>query len=53
MTDNSLQSIAGALNKSDHTTVIHGEKKIKNDLQKNESLKNTVDILIKKINPPK
>lgn len=53
MTSNSLQVIGTALGKNDHTTIIHGEKKIKKDLQTDESLKNTIDILIKKINPPK
>lgn len=53
MTDNSLQAIGNALGKKDHTTIIHGENKIENDMKKDESLKNTIDILIKKINPSK
>lgn len=53
MTDNSLQVIGTALGKNDHTTIIHGEKKIKKELETDESLKSTIDILVKKINPPK
>lgn len=53
MTDNSQQAIGKALCRNDHTTVRHGIKKIENDIQTDESLKNTIDILIKKINPPK
>lgn len=41
-----------SLGKKDHTTIIHGEKKISDDLKHDENLKNTIDILIKKINPP-
>lgn len=53
MTSNSLKSIATALDRKDHTTIIHGENKIKTDIETDESLKNTIDILIKKLNPPK
>jgi len=52
MTNNSLQIIGSALGKNDHTTILHGEKKIKSELQTDEALKNTIDVLIKKINPP-
>ncbi|HIT06446.1 MAG TPA: chromosomal replication initiator protein DnaA [Candidatus Scybalocola faecipullorum] len=53
MTDNSLQAIGNALGKKDHTTIIHGMEKIEKDMKTDESLKNTIDILIKKINPSK
>lgn len=53
MTENSQQAISKALCRTDHTTVRHGKQKIENDMQKDEALKNTIDILIKKINPPK
>ncbi len=53
MTSDSLQSIGAALGKKDHTTIIHGEKKIDAELKKDEILRNTMDILIKKINPSK
>ena len=53
MTENSQQAIGKALCSTDHTTVRHGKQKIENDIQTDEALKNTIDILIKKINPPK
>ena len=49
--DESLQSIAKSLNKKDHTTVIHGAEKIAKEVVQNESVRNTIDIIIKKINP--
>ena len=52
MTADSLQTVGNSLGKKDHTTIIHGEKKISDDLKHDENLKNTIDILIKKINPP-
>ncbi len=52
LTDNSLQTIGSALGRNDHTTVLHGENKIKNDLKYDDALKNTIDALINKINPP-
>ncbi len=51
MTTESLQNIGKALGGRDHTTIIHGQKKIASELDKDETLKNTVDILKKKINP--
>ncbi len=53
MTEDSLQSIGNSLGKKDHTTIIHGEKKISDDLKNDETLRKTIDILVKKINPPK
>lgn len=52
MTADSLQAVGNSLGKKDHTTIIHGEKKISDDLKTDENLKNTIDVLIKKINPP-
>ena len=52
MTTDSLQAVGNSLGKKDHTTIIHGEKKISDDLKNDDDLKNTIDILIKKINPP-
>ncbi|MGL5260592.1 MAG: chromosomal replication initiator protein DnaA [Lachnospiraceae bacterium] len=49
--DISLSNIGKILGKKDHTTIIHGIKKIEEDLKNNEDLKNKVDIIIKKINP--
>ena len=51
MTTESLQNIGKALGGRDHTTIIHGQKKIATEIDKDETLKNTVDILKKKINP--
>ena len=53
MTDSPLQSIGNALGKKDHTTIIHGIEKIEKSMDGDENLKNTIDILIKKINPSK
>ena len=50
MTDTPLQNIGKSLGGRDHTTILHGIDKITNDLQKNPTLQNTVDILKKKIN---
>lgn len=51
MTTNSLQSIAKAIGKKDHTTVLHGIKTISKEMENNEELKNKVDIIRKKIMP--
>ncbi|MBD5464868.1 MAG: chromosomal replication initiator protein DnaA [Lachnospiraceae bacterium] len=48
----SLQSIGKELGKKDHTTVIHGVNKIKEELDNgNEELRNKIEIIKKKINP--
>lgn len=52
MTGESLQNIGKAFGGRDHTTIIHGTKKINSELKTDENLKNVVDILKKKINPP-
>jgi len=51
LTEESLQGIAQALGKKDHTTVIHGIDKITSEIDTNEELKNRIDIIMKKINP--
>ena len=51
MMDIPLQSIGKVLGGRDHTTIIHGCEKIAADLKKDDSLKNTIEILKKKINP--
>lgn len=51
MTDSSLQVIGKYLGGRDHTTIIHGREKISNELEHNENLSNTIEILKKKINP--
>jgi len=51
LTETTLQNIAKILCKKDHTTVIHGIKKIEEEIKTNEELRNAVDIIKKKINP--
>jgi len=46
-----LQSIGRILGGRDHTTIIHGSEKIAADMNKDDNLKNTIEILKKKINP--
>lgn len=48
-TATSLESTAKILNKKDHTTVIHGINKIKEEMDKNSDIKNKVEIIKKKI----
>lgn len=51
LTDDSLSSIGALLGKRDHTTVIHGHDKILAEMDTNEQLKNTVEVIRKKIVP--
>lgn len=51
MTECPLQQIGKYLGGRDHTTIIHGSEKITNEIAKNETLKNTIEVLKKKINP--
>jgi chromosomal replication initiator protein len=51
LVDISLNDIATILNKKDHTTVIHGIKRIESDIKTNSSLRERIDIITKKINP--
>jgi len=51
-TDVSLQRIGQQLGNRDHTTVMHGSDKISKALETDEALKNSVNIIIKKLNPP-
>ena len=51
MLDISLTNIGKILGKKDHTTIIHGIKKIEEDIIANEELKNKIDIIKKKLNP--
>lgn len=51
LTDTPYTSIGKLLGKKDHTTIIHGVKKIEEDMTKNEELRNKIDIIKKKINP--
>lgn len=51
LTDKSLQYVGNMLGKRDHSTIIHGADKIENDLKANSSVKNTIEVIIKKISP--
>ena len=51
LTDVSQVNIGKILGKKDHTTVIHGVKKIEAEIESNEELRNKIDIIIKKLNP--
>ena len=51
LTDMSVTDIGKTLGNRDHSTVLHGYDKVANDMQKDASLHNTIDVLIKKINP--
>lgn len=46
-----LQAIAKILGKKDHTTILHGINKIKEDMKNSEELTNKVEIIKKKILP--
>lgn len=47
----SLADIAKLLGKKDHTTVIHGIKKITSELETDEEMNNKIEVIKKKINP--
>ncbi len=51
LTDISYEEIGKNLGNRDHTTIKHGVEKIEEDIKKDDSLKTTIDILKKKINP--
>ena len=50
-TDAPQVKIALLCGKKDHSTVIHGVTKISEEINKNEYISNTIDTLIKKMNP--
>ena len=51
LTDEPLKSIGIELGGKDHSTISHGVQKIEKQLQEDEALNNTVNIIKKKINP--
>lgn len=51
-TDYSLQNIGKIMGNRDHTTVIHGYDKISKMMESDEHLRSSLDILVKKLNPP-
>ena len=50
-TDSNFTDIGKLLGGRDHTTVIHGHDKIKDELQTDEELRSVIHLLKKKINP--
>lgn len=46
-----LKNIGKCLGNRDHTTVMHGIDKIDHEIKSDDNLRNTIDILKKKINP--
>lgn len=53
MTSIPLTTIGKIMGNKDHTTVLHGFEKIEKEMQTSESLTNTIELLKKKIHPPK
>ncbi|MDO5392945.1 MAG: chromosomal replication initiator protein DnaA [Eubacteriales bacterium] len=51
MIDIPLKSIGTYIGKRDHSTVIHGINKIDAELQNSDTMRNTVEIIKKKLNP--
>ena len=51
LTDAAQSLIGKKLGNRDHTTVIHGYEKIQSEIDKNEKIRNDVEILKKKISP--
>ena len=49
----SQAAIGAALGNKDHTTIIHGKNKIEYDISHDEKVRNMIDIIVKKLNPPK
>ena len=51
MTDIGSKQIGQEMGGKDHSTVIHGVRRITEELERNDSLKKTIDLLKKKIDP--
>ena len=51
MTDSSLDVIGSFLGGRDHSTIIHGIKKVTEEYESNENTKSLIDTIKKKINP--
>lgn len=51
LTSVSFSEVGKIMGNRDHSTILHGCNKIENDMKKDPALQNTIDILIKKINP--
>lgn len=46
-----LKSIGSYIGKRDHSTVIHGIKKIEEEIDNSDTMRNTIEIIKKKLNP--
>jgi chromosomal replication initiator protein len=51
MTGASQDAIGSFLGGRDHSTVIHGIKRVEEEIQNNETMKNQIEVIKKKINP--
>ena len=51
MTSTPLKAIGKLMGNRDHTTVLHGVEKISKEMETSDDLKNTIDIIKKKLNP--
>ncbi|MDO4522461.1 MAG: chromosomal replication initiator protein DnaA [Eubacteriales bacterium] len=51
MTQTQLKEIGNLLGGRDHSTILHGCGKVEAEMKYNENLRNTIDVLTKKINP--
>lgn len=49
--DTPYKAIGKCLGNRDHTTVMHGIEKVEKEIETNDNIRNTVEILKKKINP--
>ncbi|MCD7762825.1 MAG: chromosomal replication initiator protein DnaA [Lachnospiraceae bacterium] len=51
MTNAGTKHVGSIMGNRDHTTIIHGRKKIADEIKMSENTRNTVDIIKKKLNP--
>jgi chromosomal replication initiator protein len=51
LTDLSLADIGKLMGNRDHSTILHGIDKVENNINKDASMQNTIEVLMKKINP--
>ena len=51
MTSVGLKKIGAELGGRDHSTILHGSKKIASEIKTSDTVRNTIEILKKKINP--
>lgn len=51
MTSAGLKKIGAEMGNRDHSTILHGSKKIAAEIKKSDTVRNTIEILKKKINP--